>query len=309
MAYQPECPSRIASADRPVDWHSPWEPFKPDIQSTLRSLEPSRRTLRSTRTIRVGGPSHAGGITSRHAETGLDAAVSSNLNHVASNPVTLLPDGTMTEQMSSRSQPRQHARLGYKYDVFLSFPRAGTAFQWVRNHFYPVLKDTLTDEMGRHPAIFAFMNQPTGVNWMQNVVGSLRRSRFMVAVWAPPYFESPWCCAEWESMRLREQALGLPNEQAPRGLVYPVIYRDGNTFPEAAKATFVNESDDMSKYALPMPQFRETPDFIPFYAAVRGVAENLASILQTAPPWQPDWPVLTPEPDGFSEPPSVQPRL
>jgi hypothetical protein len=198
---------------------------------------------------------------------------------------------------------------GYEFDIFLSFPRAGTAFEWVRNHFHPVLRDTLTDELGIEPKIFVFTKQATGVNWQANIVGSLRRSRCLVAVWGPPYFRSAWCMAEWESIRQREQLFGLGTEQAPRGLIYPIIYHRGVPYPQEALAIYAGDIADLSDWVNPMPGFRDTERYPLFYDVMRPVAAELAELLPQAPAWQPDWPVVTPDPGDSKPVPSVQPRL
>jgi len=196
---------------------------------------------------------------------------------------------------------------GYLYDIFLSFPRAGTTFDWVSNHFYPVLKKTLTDELGVGPAIYIYTEQETGVAWPENLANSLRRSRYMVAVWAPAYFRSPWCLAELASMRQREYLLGMRTEANPRGLVYPVLYRDLESLPEQARQIFAGSKVSMSEWAYPDPVFRETAEYMKFFKAMRGIATELAGWLPSAPIWQPNWPVERPDP--VPPPPLPLPRL
>lgn len=198
---------------------------------------------------------------------------------------------------------------GYEYDIFLSFPRAGGAFGWVRNHFYPVLLETLTDALGESPKIFLYTDQENGLAWTANIVRSLQRSRYLVAVWGPTYFRSAWCLAEWESIRKREQLLGMRTVENPRGLVYPVIYADGTNLTEAARAIFSRSTANLSDWAVPMPQFSETPDFVPFYRAMQNVARELRELLRQAPPWQEGWPVATPAEEESRKPPSVKPRM
>ena len=198
---------------------------------------------------------------------------------------------------------------GYEYEIFLSFPRAGGTFAWVRNHFIPILEETLTDAIGECPRIFRYTEQENGLAWEANIVRALQRSCYLIAVWGPAYFRSAWCRAEWESISRREQLLGMRTVQNPRGLVYPVIYLDGQNLPAEARAIFQHSAADLSKWALPMPQFRETREYVPFYQAMRQVAQELRDLLPQAPPWQEGWPVVTPSGAAPSKPPSVQPRM
>lgn len=100
--------------------------------------------------------------------------------------------------------------------------------------------------------------------------------------------------AEWRTMRRREQLLGLGTPQNPRGLVYPVVFADGENFPEEAR--IVQARRDLSRWAIPLPGFRDTPIYIEFYQVMREVAATLATRLDQAPVWQPGWPVIRPEP-------------
>jgi hypothetical protein len=194
---------------------------------------------------------------------------------------------------------------GYEYDLFLSYKRAGNVPDWVKNHFHPLLLNALTDLLPVTPRIFLDTQQEIGVRWPENLAHALRRSRYLVAVWSVPYFQSAWCMAEWQSMVKREQLLGMGTEADPRGLVYPVVFADGNSFPKEAQA--VQARKDLSRWAIPFEGFRETTDYVDFYRAICEVAVTLAARLDQAPAWQPDWPVVHPLPNPHR--PLPQPRL
>jgi hypothetical protein len=95
----------------------------------------------------------------------------------------------------------------------------------------------------------------------------------------------------------------------PQGLVYPVIYADGTNLTEAARAIFSRSTANLSEWAVPMPQFSETKDFVLFWRAMQKVALELRELLPQAPPWQEGWPVVTPAEEGSRKPPSVKPRM
>jgi TIR domain len=182
--------------------------------------------------------------------------------------------------------------MAYRYDVFLSYPRTGATGDWVRNHFRPVLEECLDLEMPAHPAIWYDEDQRPELNWPLNLQQALLHSRLLVAVWSPPYFRSPWCVAEWQSMRARERALGLATVQNPLGLVYPVVFADGIHFPQEARD--VQSRQDLSTWGIPFPQFQRTTEYQEFWARMRKVATEIVSHLSSVPPWSPGWPVLTP---------------
>jgi hypothetical protein len=98
--------------------------------------------------------------------------------------------------------------------------------------------------------------------------------------------------AEWRSMLKRERVLGIGGEDHPLGLVYPVIFADGDSFPKQAQD--IQARTDLKQWAVPFEGFRDTSAYLDFYQAVRKVAETLAVRLDQAPAWRPNWPVVRP---------------
>jgi len=190
--------------------------------------------------------------------------------------------------------------VSYSYDVFLSYRRSGhgNAGEWVRNHFHPLLVNCLSDELGWEPRIFFDLEAETGSYWPGLLERALLHSKMLVAVWSPPYFRSAWCLAEWRSMLAREK-LVTPNQ--PDGLVYPVIFSDSESFPEAASS---RQSRDLKAWSYPFPSFQRSDNYEHFYREMRYIAAELGRKLRGAPPWQPDWPVYRPD-----APPPHQPDL
>jgi hypothetical protein len=190
---------------------------------------------------------------------------------------------------------------GYTYDVFLSYCRqGGTVPEWMRNHFHPTLSQCLFNELGREPRVFLDTQMiEEGDHWPSQLIEAHRRSRVLVAVWAPPYFQSRWCLAEWRTMLERQRLLGRP------GLIYPVVVHDGERFPPEARST---QGRDMKKWLVPFQVFDQTPEYIEFHRQVAATAKDLYARLCRVPEWQPDWPVLTPEPPPDGGPTDV-PRL
>lgn len=194
---------------------------------------------------------------------------------------------------------------GYEYDIFISYRRNGNVGRWVQNHFAPLLRDCLTDELPYDPRIFLDKDMEVGARWPDELAHALSRSHLLLAVWSPPYFTSRWCLAEWRSILDRERMLGLGGPNSARGLVYPIRFSDGDKFPIEAK----NVLHEMSfkEWRLPYPQFAESQKYLDFHQAVVKLAERLAPRFDSPPPWQPDWPILRPDP--IEPPPADIPRL
>ncbi|MER8595735.1 toll/interleukin-1 receptor domain-containing protein [Mesorhizobium sp. M1182] len=155
------------------------------------------------------------------------------------------------------------------------------------------------------PVIWYDEDQRPGLNWPLNLQQALLHSRLLVAVWSPPYFRSPWCMAEWQSMLARERTLGLSTVQNPLGLVYPVVFADGIHFPQEARD--VQSRIDLSTWGIPFPQFKKTEEYQQFWALMRQVATQIAVHLSSIPPWSPGWPILTPP--AAAPPQAPLPRL
>jgi hypothetical protein len=182
---------------------------------------------------------------------------------------------------------------GYEFDVFISYSRGGNAFKWVRNHFHPRLTDCLADQLPRRPNVFIDKEMEKGNHWPTLLEDALRRSKILVAVYAPPYFQSRWCTAEWQSMRRREELLGLTEPGRTQGLIYPILFADSENFPPEAR---YRSWWDFKQWAYPDPVFQETRGWLEFHEQVVAVATDLARLLPQVPDWRPDWPVDRPEP-------------
>ena len=184
--------------------------------------------------------------------------------------------------------------MGYEYDIFMSYPRAGQVGSWVQKHFLPVLRECLIAHLADEPRIFVDYTQPTGVQWPDNIKNALLKSRLMVAVWTPPYFRSHWCVAEWCSMLEREQSLAQSGCKPDRGLVYPVIYSDGKHFDQKARETQYRK--DLSNFTYPYDCFKDSTAYLRFHDTIMTISQEIEEHLSEIPDWQPDWPIATPQP-------------
>lgn len=181
----------------------------------------------------------------------------------------------------------------YMYDVFLSYRRANPVGDWVHNHFHPLLADWLPQVMPYDPKIFIDAKSiETAEDWPLKLRQALQGSRCIVAIWSANYFRSSWCMAEWQSMLRREEKLGYRTRERPLGLIYPVVFFDGEHFPREAKRI---QSRDVSQWSHPYRSFRETQDFIGFTQEMQTIAREIWGMIEQTPPWQPDWPVVIPE--------------
>jgi hypothetical protein len=191
---------------------------------------------------------------------------------------------------------------GYKFDVFISYCRHGSVQKWLLNHFLPKFLDCLADQVAPMPKVFVDKKMPRGVKWPEELARALQHTKILVPLFSPPYFESRWCMAEWETMRARESLLGLGTQDRPQTLVYPVLYSDSQNFPMAARELSWWDFKDLS---TPEPVFQESRDWMRFHQRVNELAQDLVELLRQVPEWQPGWPVIdTPDPP-LMPPPSI----
>jgi TIR domain len=191
----------------------------------------------------------------------------------------------------------QTQAMPYEHDLFISYRRRGDVKGWVQNHFYPRLKEGLTNQLPCEPTIWLDVEQEEGVDWPLNIRHALLRAKYLVAVWTPDYSRSRWCVAEWKSMLEREKHLGMRTKNNPRGLVYPIKYSDGQHFDPIAKATECKK-DFSAQLNYPYPSWAGSTTYLAFHDRVNEVAADLANWLDEGkvPMWNEDWPVLTPAP-------------
>lgn len=194
---------------------------------------------------------------------------------------------------------------GYEYDVFISAASESPVEEWVSNHFVGMLKIHLGNEMPRAPKVFWYKEQETGVDWVKNLQRILPRSSILIAVLSPHYFRSKWCMAEFESMQSREKQLGMATVEYPKGLIYPVLFSDGDWFNEVARVKY---RKDLSEWRYHWPQFRNSLKYLEFDKAMREVAKELAKQFAAVPPWSADFPVIT-DPTTLREAKMELPRI
>jgi TIR domain len=192
----------------------------------------------------------------------------------------------------------------YTNDVFVSYRHQGAVLKWVKNYFHELLEDWLPNYLDYQPKIFIDWQIETGSEWPSALRRELKLSRCLLAIWSPVYFTSAWCNAEFESFRDREKLLGLRTEHNPSGLIYGILFASPQLLPPQVQTI---EHKDLSKWANTSPAFKQSLAHVEFENSVKKVCEELAKIISSAPGWQDNWPVKTPNspPDA----PFGQPRI
>jgi TIR domain len=126
---------------------------------------------------------------------------------------------------------------GYEYEIFISYPRRIPVRGFVIGGFGPVLEEQLALRLPQPPKVFIDQkNLETGVRWPDALADIHAKSKVLIPVLIPAYFNSDWCVAEYESMLCREAH--ICREARVKGqnpnlcrLIFPVLLATASQFP------------------------------------------------------------------------------
>lgn len=192
--------------------------------------------------------------------------------------------------------------MAYQYDVFVSYKREPYDSQLITPWLFEVLRRIeywLKQELGGHGVRF-FVDQKSvevGARWPDTLRDALLRAKCLLPVWSPEYFQSSWCLAEWRSFLAREQ---LHREKDPRcRLIVPIKFHDGVWFPDEAKQV---QQLDLCPYAATTEAFWRSPRADELDRHLMDFVPMLAEAVDSAPPFDPNWPIMAPDP---APPPTI----
>jgi hypothetical protein len=179
----------------------------------------------------------------------------------------------------------------YEYDVFVSYQ--GASFTLLER-----LLQELRAELEMQALMRIFIEQQevrAGQAWTSHLADALRRSRLLLPLMTPAYFRSPWSVAEYQTFVERERRFSVP-------LIVPVLVR----------GHLADLPDDvMDRQILNLTRYTTASNRDEHAESVRVLAERIVHLARGAPPYSPDFPVVSPQQVehllASSEPP--QPRL
>jgi hypothetical protein len=146
-----------------------------------------------------------------------------------------------TARKHAKPAAKRSSSDDYDYDIFVSYRCEEVVKPFVRDHFVPMLSKWLSLKKsgweGRNKAPRIFLDDSDiqgGQLWKTKIMGSLPKSKIMLGLWTPRYFESKWCEAEFRHFRARH---GVHLKASSKGspLIIPVRLSDGDYFSTAAK--------------------------------------------------------------------------
>jgi hypothetical protein len=93
-------------------------------------------------------------------------------------------------------------------------------------------------------------------------------------------------------MLRREQLLGLRTEENSSGLIFAVLFAGAENLPSLVRTI---QYKDMSKWNCPWTVFKKNAQYVNLDRQVQKLSQELAKMIQSAPVWQEDWPVVLPQ--------------
>jgi MinD-like ATPase involved in chromosome partitioning or flagellar assembly len=174
-------------------------------------------------------------------------------------------------------------RQEYEYDLFISYGGNKALFDFVMS-----LSKDLTREMElwveSFKAFFDASELSAGSSFSDPVQDALNRSKLLLAIVTPAYFSQERALVEWKTFDMRS---GMTSTS----LILPVVVRGGaGTLPEWFKRRQFYDLEDISMRATTSRERSKE-----YRITIKELAEHIRKLLDNIPPYNPDWPVASPE--------------
>lgn len=178
--------------------------------------------------------------------------------------------------------------MAYEYDVFISYRSKSRA--WLRELFLPEFQYYLEEEVGNNLRIFVdWHDVETGDAWELRLKRGLLKSKCLISLLMPSYFESDWCTREFAVFEHRSIRHGLLSLEQPNGLIVPISLHGSMTRPFPTSITD-KQILDYQKYYYPNYEgFRKRKKYQLFTDDLKQLVKKVARVIQYAPDWNPDW--------------------
>lgn len=170
--------------------------------------------------------------------------------------------------------------MSYQYDAFFSYKRDPQSDLW-----HQMLKSKIQfwvgNELGTDPQIFFDTESiEVGELWRDEIGSALKKSKCIICIWSPRYFNSKWCLSEWKTFEQR-------SKRYDSNLISPARYN--RRIPDYARHI---QGMDMSEYASTIEAFWGTTKAVQFEEnCIRPFAISVSRMIINAPPFDPNFPL------------------
>jgi len=169
--------------------------------------------------------------------------------------------------------------LDYEYDIFISYRRMDEDWiRWTNQNFVRPLRSLLRPALG-NVKIFVDEQIETGTRWPDHLAHALARSRLLIPVLCPDYFNSDWCRLELALMHHRAK-------DNPATVILPFIINDGDCFPPEVQAI---QAESIHDFANPF-LLTTSPKQVDFTEHLKGCCcPRIQTALAAVPKFDPAW--------------------
>jgi len=141
------------------------------------------------------------------------------------------------------------------------------------------------ESMTQEPKIFIDENIAEGHSWPHELAHALGRSKVLVALWTPTYFNSQWCTSELAHMYAREQRCGYRTVEHPHGLIIPALLQNGENFPLKARSIQMKDLQGCANVWLAP----DSPKKEELSQRIREWTPQIVQAIRHAPDFDPMW--------------------
>ncbi len=216
------------------------------------------------------------------------------LSHDLQDVETILNIERPSDKPINTHQVKSGHEADYEYEIYVSFAQNAVSNEWLQS-FIIQLKDAIQRETGEEPRIFDdYSELSISELWAEQTKLRVLRTKLLLAVLTPQYFESRTCMRTWATFELREQ---ITNDQLP--LIIPLFIRGRDTMPSwVAKRQFF----DMSDLPIHTSAFTDRTQSSKLIERIKRLAKTGAQMLYHVPSFDPQWTVFVPEDKPIYEP-------
>jgi len=176
--------------------------------------------------------------------------------------------------------------MAYQHDIFISYRRNPETLSWLTEHFVPLLKLRVEQELNREPEVYVDEQVEVGASWPLDLGVALGCSRTLIALWSGNFLASVWCTAELSHMLGREREADLRTLAKPHGVVIPAFIHDGEKFPP--DLAHIKPFKIQKCFNVRMARNSQRAEELD--AALAEQAPAIAACIENAPQWRQKWP-------------------
>jgi hypothetical protein len=174
----------------------------------------------------------------------------------------------------------------YEYDLYVSYAYSSVVSIWI-NELVNSIAMWFEELTGNRLRVFLDVREiQLGDIFFDLNHRALTRSKLLIAVVTPQYFNSMYTLTEWLTFERRSKLSGT-------SLIIPLAIKGSRSnFPDWFNQNRYLEFQD---FGYIHPRFKETPKHLDFQVKIKDLANSINKMLGQVPPFDSFWPVASPD--------------